>query len=149
MKSDEGIQQGDPLGPICFSLCIQRLRTISHLSSKLNVWYLDDGTIAGDPHTVLSDFNTIISTQDSLGLKVNIKKCELSMLGSDSARLEDISSSFRTQFPDLKLIPTEDMTILGVPLFPKGIDNELTSRLEALKLTCSRLESLDHHDALF
>ena len=45
IKSNEGIQQGDPLGPICFSLCIQRL--ISNLTPSLNVWYLDDGALAG------------------------------------------------------------------------------------------------------
>ena len=147
IKSDEGIQQGDPLGPICFSLCIQRL--ISRLSSALNVWYLDDGTLAGDQQTVMSDLETIISEQSSLGLKVNVKKCELSVFGSDVTRNDDISSSFLSRYPDLKLVPAEDINILGVPLFPKGINEELTKRLNALKLTCSRFEKLDHHDALF
>ena len=47
LDSAEGIEQGDPLGPLCFALCLQGL--IFRLSSELNVWYLDDGTLAGDP----------------------------------------------------------------------------------------------------
>lgn len=147
INSDEGIQQGDPLGPICFSLCIQRL--ISRLSSALNVWYLDDGTLAGDPQSVLSDFETILSVQSSFGLKINVKKCELSVLGSDSTRSEAVASSFLSQHSDLKMVDNVDLNILGVPLFPNGINEELSSRLNALKLAYSRLEKLDHHDALF
>ncbi|KAL0841363.1 hypothetical protein ABMA28_015062 [Loxostege sticticalis] len=49
--SSVGCQQGDPLGPAIFSLAIHPI--ISSLNSKLNVWYLDDGTIAGDASTVL------------------------------------------------------------------------------------------------
>ena len=41
LLSAEGVQQGDPLGPLCFSLAIHDL--ISKLSSELNTWYLDDG----------------------------------------------------------------------------------------------------------
>ena len=147
LNSAEGVQQGDPLGPLCFSLCLQKL--ISRLSSEFNVWYLDDGTLAGDPQSVRADFKKSFSEQDSLGMRVNIKKCELSVLGSDLSQIEDISSSFLSRYSEIKLVPTEDINLLGVPLFTKGIDNELTSRLEALKLTCTRLKSLDHHDALF
>ena len=147
LYSSEGIQQGDPLGPLCFSLCIQSL--IKRLSSEFNVWYLDDGTLAGDPDKVRDDFETILAEQDSLGLRVNLKKCELSILGSDLGRNNIVSSSFSSQFPDMKLVPQKDINLLGVPLFQEGIDEELSSRLCALKLTCSRLESLDHHDALF
>ena len=49
----------------------------------------------------------------------------------------------------MQLVATEDLTLLGVPLFAKGIDQELSSRFCDLKLVCSRLQCLDHHDALF
>lgn len=38
------------------------------------------------------------------------------------------------------------MDILCVRFFPKGMNNELISRVNALKLTCTRLECLDHYD---
>ena len=97
LDSAEGIQQGDPLGPLCFSLCLQSL--ISRLASEFNAWYLDDGTLAGDPEIVKSDFETIISLQDSLGLKVNFRKCEISILGTDLAQNDLIASSFFTTLP--------------------------------------------------
>ena len=49
----------------------------------------------------------------------------------------------------MSLVTPENLILLGVPLFEDGIDNELNVRLMASKLTCSRLEQLDHHDALF
>ena len=82
-------------------------------------------------------------------IKSQRKKCELSVLGSDSTEREAISLSFSSCYPSIKLVPPEDICLLGVPLFSKGIDDELESRLSALKLTCSRIEKLDHHDALF
>ena len=147
LESAEGIQQGDPLGPLCFSLCLQGL--ISHLSSSFNVWYLDDGTLAGNPSTVEADFNKIIQEQDSLGLRVNIKKCELSVLGLDSAKNDAVVASFLNRFSDINIVPVDDINLLGTPLFPGGIDKELSSRFHTFKLLCSRLERLDHHEALF
>ena len=49
----------------------------------------------------------------------------------------------------MSVVSPQNLSLLGVPLFEEGIDNELNARLMALKLTCSRLEQLDHHDALF
>ena len=61
IQSAEGVQQGDPLGPLCFSLAIQGL--VSELASELNVWYLDDGALAGRPDQVRTDFETIIAAR--------------------------------------------------------------------------------------
>ena len=117
--------------------------------SEYNVWYLDDGTLAGDPESVRADFHTILSEQNSLGLRANLKKCEFTILGNDSSRNELASSSFINQFPGVSLVTPQHLSLLGAPLFEEGIDSKLNARLLDLKLTCSRLEQLDHHDALF
>ena len=51
--SDSGVQQGDPYGPLLFSLAIHDIA--SSMKSNFNVWYLDDATIAGDPRSVCDD----------------------------------------------------------------------------------------------
>ena len=52
LGSKQGVQQGDPFGPLLFSLVLHKLiRSIASDSecSKLlfNLWYLNDGTLAG------------------------------------------------------------------------------------------------------
>ena len=46
IHSKEGVQQGDPLGPLMF--CIATLSIIKRLKSEFNIWYMDDGTLGGD-----------------------------------------------------------------------------------------------------
>jgi len=147
LLSAEGVQQGDPLGPLCFSIAIQNL--ITKLTSELNVWYLDDGTLAGKPESVLSDFDTIIAAQEDLGLKVNINKCEFSVLGSSGESSDALLACVRDRFPTAKYVPPANLELLGTPLYQEALQPDLNSRLENFKVTCSRLEKLDHHDALF
>ena len=74
LSSAEGIQQGDPLGPMLFCLGINDL--VSSLSSEFNVFYLDDGTI-GDLQDLENDLARIESVGKSLGLVLNINKSEV------------------------------------------------------------------------
>ena len=55
--SREGVQQGDPLGPLFFCLTIHEL-TIQ-LESDLCMFYLDDGTLGGSPDEVLRDLRLV------------------------------------------------------------------------------------------
>jgi len=77
------VQQGDPLGPVLFSLAIHSLA--SELMSAFNVWYLDNGTLGGSPQSVLADFTTILGRSSSLGLSLNLSKCELYMASASSS----------------------------------------------------------------
>ena len=47
----EGVQQGDPLGPLLFCLVIHPL--VLRLKSEFKVFYLDDGTIGGSEFSAL------------------------------------------------------------------------------------------------
>jgi hypothetical protein len=43
VESAEGVQQGDPLGPLLFTLAIHHL--LSHLKADLKVFYMDDDSL--------------------------------------------------------------------------------------------------------
>ena len=52
LSSELGVQRGDPLGPLLFSLVLHKLiRTIIEDTEcsqlLLNLWYLDDGVLSG------------------------------------------------------------------------------------------------------
>lgn len=53
LLSQRGCQQGDPCGPAIFCITIHEM--ICMLKSKLNIWYLDDGSLGGSPEVVLED----------------------------------------------------------------------------------------------
>lgn len=75
IMSQVGAQQGDPCGPLAFSLCLQPI--LEGMATELNIWYLDDGTLCGDPKEVLSNFERLIIECEKIGLKINPSKCEL------------------------------------------------------------------------
>lgn len=53
IMSEEGVQQGDPFGPLLFCLVIQPI--INNITSPVNAWYLDYGSVGGAFDSVLED----------------------------------------------------------------------------------------------
>ena len=49
--SQEGVQQGDPLGPMLFCLTIHPM--LKNLKSELRAFYLDDGTLGGTSSNII------------------------------------------------------------------------------------------------
>lgn len=64
-----------------FSITIQPL--VSSHTSPLNLWYLDDGCLGGDPDVFMDDSQTIHGAQDDYGLQLNINKCEAFIIGGN------------------------------------------------------------------
>ena len=72
-----GVQQGDPLGPLCCTLTLhpvieQIKREITGL--LVNAWYLDDGTLCGSNRDFYSALTIIESQGPSRGLLLNKNK---------------------------------------------------------------------------
>ena len=74
LESGAGVQQGDPLVPLLFALGVEDIS--KSITSFLNVWYLDDATIGGQPDSVLQDRIRIIPASARVGLNLNPTKCE-------------------------------------------------------------------------
>jgi len=96
------VQQGDPLGPALFALAIHGVT--SEVKSDLNVWYLADGCIVGDPQTVLSNAAIIRNGLSSVGLEINNSKYELPIVNNTTSqgRSETIKF-FQEVFPSISI----------------------------------------------
>jgi hypothetical protein len=72
--SDEGIQQGDPLGPLLFCMAIHPL--MLSCKSPLKIAYMDDITLGGAAAVVSDDVAMIKTEGTPKGLFLNVNKCE-------------------------------------------------------------------------
>jgi hypothetical protein len=123
--SAEGIQQGDPLGPMLFCLTIQEL--VSSLSSEFNVFYLDDGTIGGNLADLQAGFQKIEDQGQALGLYLNVDKSEL--ISCDESAVTAVLSAF----PGLQFIRAHQVTLLGSPLGQRAMDSMLRGSTSSTK----------------
>lgn len=138
IESQEGAQQGDPLGPLLFCLGIQSLLT--SLASHLDFGYLDDVTLGGPIATVTSDVATIISKCESLGLHLNPTKCEV--ISKSGAIQHPTFAGFRQIQPD-------SATLLGSPLSGgSAMDAAILTSYDDLSRAVERLQLVSSHDAL-
>lgn len=141
--SQVGAQQGDPCGPLAFSLSIQPI--IEGMTSELNIWYLDDGTICGEPQNVLSDLQKLIVECKSIGLNLNPSKCELFFC---SEPVESIVSEFNKVSPGIRVI-TDELELLGAPLTRTSTEKLLRKKKIQLSTLLERLNGLKHHIAYY
>ena len=146
LSFQEGVQQGESLGSFLFSLAIQNL--INECKSELNIWYLDDGTLAGNAEDVLSDFNKIINAKETLGLETYSSKCELFFRNSND-QSPHILTKFNSLSSGIKHLEINNLSLLGSPIHQSTIETFLSHKLEDLKRMTERLMEIDPHDAFF
>ena len=144
ISSQRGVQQGDPTGPMLFSLATFPI--IQKCSSSLNMFYLDDGTLCDEPHQVLADLQKLIVDCRSVGLELNPDKCELYFL---SDKDEAVASAFQKLAPGIKVISNSELIILGSPIMLQAIEPSLSSKVQELKNTLNGLTSLKSHIGYF
>ena len=141
LLSQEGVQQGDPLGPLLFCLTIHPM--VLQLKSEFKVIYLDDGTLGGSLPEVLEDLRMVKSFALELGLQLNRNKSEL--------MCEDVTTreAMLVEAPCLRVVSCDGANLLGSPLGSvEGIGIAIQRKSDQLRLMGDRLHLLHSHDAL-
>jgi hypothetical protein len=104
-----------------FSLAIQPI--MLSLDSQLNIWYLNDGTLADDPEVVLSDFKKVINLSREIGLELNFNKCEIFCCSGDTDLNLKVIKEFPNLAPGIKICDRESLSLLGSQIFDQGFKN--------------------------
>jgi hypothetical protein len=136
--SQEGAQQGDPLGSLMFCLAIHPL--ILACDSPLKVAYMDDVTLGGPAQVVAADVTMIKTEGTPQGLLLNDMKCEA--ITNSGQTSQEVLNQF------IQLTPAT-ATLLGAPL-SKGtaMDNCLKKQCDELQKAIERLKLISAHDGL-
>ena len=96
-KSESGLQQVDPLGPLLSSLTLwpttQKIKT-SVPSSLEHTWYIDDGFFAGSEEQILDTLKIIANEGSERGLILRKDKCELRLVKNFPSIDQAVKSNF-------------------------------------------------------
>jgi len=136
--SQEGPQQGDPLGPLLYCLPTHKILTSIH--SEFVAGYMDDLTLGAEASVVADDIEFIRSEGEAIGLRLNTSKCEL----INASR----SHPCHTFDGFIHLTPDEAI-LLGAPIIAgSALDTGLSMRCDELSKAVDRLKLISVHDAL-
>ena len=140
IPSAEGIQQGDPLGPLLFCLSIHGL--VSSLNSEFCVSYLDDISI-GSHLDVLKEDITLIRSAHQMGLVLNPSKSEVVCSSSET------SDKLLRELPGACIVDPSKAVLLGSPIGDiDSIDLAIQNKITSLRLMGERLCHFSRHDAI-
>ncbi|GJW19493.1 hypothetical protein Tco_0026929 [Tanacetum coccineum] len=89
--SATGVHQGDPLGPLLFTLELHRLvhKIRDNCKLLLHAWYLNDGTVIGDSEEVAKVLDIIRVSGPCLVLELNINKTEIFWPSCNGTKLRE------------------------------------------------------------
>ena len=112
------------------------------LISEFVIFYLDDGTIAGNHDTVLHDFKIIVEECSNIGLHINPTKCELYFCSHVEP---DVAQCFEEISPGI----TNELTLLGAPITSNSFEKVFNKKCHELRLFFKRLTELDNYQIAY
>jgi len=140
LLSHTGVQQGDPLGPLLFSLGLHSIlsRLRNSIPLPFMAWYLDDGTLIGPTKDVSLAIKFLLQESSLSGLSLNISKTELFWPTPDPM-WHDFSAfpgDFSCRMDGIPLLGS------GVSLEPSFFSTIVSSRVEKSLVMAKKLSML-------
>ncbi|XP_055336548.1 uncharacterized protein LOC129586997 [Paramacrobiotus metropolitanus] len=147
ISSETGVQQGDPNGPFGYSLAT--LPLFDDLDCDIAIGFLDDVTLAGPAEKVIAAIRLIITRGFSMGLELNLDKCEVYGVGRFSADRQHAVQSVLNVWPNMRVTGEDDFVLLGSPLTSAACVTFLKSITAQLKEFLGRLKEIPAHFSLY
>src|SRR6218665_780341 len=139
LQSETGPQQGNPLGPLLFSLPLQPM--LQALESELKIGFIDDITLGGEAWRVAHDIEVVAELETTMGLVLNQSKCEI--YSPDSSR------SQTAPFLNYTQVKAAELELLGAPLFRgEALNAALEEQCTVHRRSMIRLQKLPSQSAL-
>ena len=135
LQSSEGVQQGDPLGPLLFCPSLYHLQ--SQMRSEFCILYLDDVTLGGN--VVCARSEGILAGSCRAWVTLNQRKSEI------------ICNDSLVPLPILALIPDAAITDPNIASPIGNIESTskvIVEKARLLEIMGDRLQHLEAHDAL-
>jgi ribosomal protein S13 len=141
ITSQQGVKQGCALGSLVFSIALQEFLNVNIITEipnlKLNVWYLDDGTLIGNTDDILKVVKIFQEKGPAHGFLLNSKKTIIFGPGDVNTRFLDFPEDIiRTSTDDGKL------KLLGVSLLYGTSGEVLGKTVRKIKEDLSRLKDV-------